>query len=354
MFLKIGELARRTGLTVRALRHYGDIGLLVPSERSSGGYRLYGHKDVARLYRIQALRRLDLSLTEIGALLDNAASGLAELVDRQLVQLDREIRQATSLRAHLVAVQGQLQATEEPAVDDLLVALERMITEAKYFSDDELRTLTTQRDGFAETDAPGRAELSTSLRDLVSAGSPPESPQAQALAQRWIEMLLNETRGDEGLLMKLYGMYWNEPSLHSLTGVDRNDMRYISRAMAYARLQLYAGYCSAEEMATLRAHYVEQTDAWPPLIAKMRSLMLEGASTDSVEVRPFALRWRALSLAKAGGDVALQEKLQHAFRSDPALRTGSGIDASLAAYAQQAIAQLDEVVPRSPEQVPQG
>lgn len=38
MFLKIGELARRTGLTVRALRHYEDIGLLVPSQRSSGGY----------------------------------------------------------------------------------------------------------------------------------------------------------------------------------------------------------------------------------------------------------------------------------------------------------------------------
>lgn len=353
MFLKIGELARRTGLTVRALRHYGDIGLLVPSERSSGGYRLYDHNDVARLYRIQALRRLDLSLTEIGALLDNAASGLAALVARQLAQLDREIQRAASLRAHLLALQGQLQAREEPAVDDLLVALERMITGAKYFSDDELRTLATQRDGFAETIAPERAELTASLRDLVSAGVSPESPQAQALAQRWIEMLLNEVGGDEGLLMKLYGMHWNEPSLNSLTGVDRNDMRYISHAMAYARLQLYAGYCSAEEMATLHAHYVEQTDAWPPLIAKMRSLMLEGAASDSAEVRPFARRWQALSLAKAGGDVALQAKLQNAFLNDPALRTGSGIDASLAAYVQQAVAQLDEVVPRSPEQVPQ-
>jgi DNA-binding transcriptional MerR regulator len=340
MFLKIGELARRAGLTVRALRHYGDIGLLVPSERSSGGYRLYDRKDVARLYRIQALRRLDLSLTEIGALLDNAAGGLSEIVERQVAQLDREIRQASALRTHLLAMQGQLQASEEPAIDDWLVALESMVAGSKYFSDDELRTLTSQRDGLAEAVAPERAGLQALLQDLVSAGAPPESPQAQALAQRWIALLLEETGGDEGLLMKLYNMHWNEPSLHSLTGVDRDGMRYISHAMAFARLQLYAAYCSVDEMATLRSHYVAQTDAWPPLIADVRHQMLQGTHASSAEMRALALQWQALSLAKAGGNAALHTKLQDAFRNDAALRAGSGIDAPLAAYIGQAIAQL--------------
>ena len=96
MYLRIGELARRTGLTVRALRHYDDIGLLVPSQRSDGGYRLYDRNDVARLYRIQALRRLDLSLAEIQGLLDRAADGLSEVVAQQLSQLEREITQATA------------------------------------------------------------------------------------------------------------------------------------------------------------------------------------------------------------------------------------------------------------------
>lgn len=49
MALKIGELARRTGLTVRALHHYDAIGLLTPSARSDAGYRLYNDADVARL-----------------------------------------------------------------------------------------------------------------------------------------------------------------------------------------------------------------------------------------------------------------------------------------------------------------
>jgi len=341
MFLKIGELARRTGLTVRALRHYDDIGLLAPSERSSGGYRLYGRKDVARLYRIQALRRLDLSLAEIHGLLDdNARGGLSEIVAQQVSQLDREIAQASSLRSHLLALQGQLQASQEPAIDDWLVALESMVAGGKYFSDDELGRLNARRDGLAEAVAPERAALTATLHALVAAGASPESTQAQALARRWIALLLEEAGGDEGLLIKLYTMHWNEPALHSLTGVDQAGMKFISHAMAWARLQLYAPYCDTEEMALLAKHYVEQTDAWPPLIAEVRQQMLQGAAPEAPAVQALAARWRALSLAKAGGDAALQSKLQHAFRTDAALRTGSGIDTPLAAYVEQAIARL--------------
>jgi MerR family transcriptional regulator, thiopeptide resistance regulator len=70
---RIGEVAAATGLTVRTLHHYDEIGLLRPSERSDAGYRLYSDADVRRLYRIVAFRRLDFALDEIGALLDTAA-----------------------------------------------------------------------------------------------------------------------------------------------------------------------------------------------------------------------------------------------------------------------------------------
>ncbi|KQU91422.1 hypothetical protein ASC78_00295 [Variovorax sp. Root318D1] len=341
MFLKIGELARRAGLTVRALRHYDDIALLVPSERSGGGYRLYGRKDVARLYRIQALRRLDLPLADIQRLLDNTAGGISEVVARQIEQLDREIMQASALRTHLIAVKDQLQAREEPDTDAWLLALESMVAGEKYFSDDEQRALNTRPAGSGDPMAPERTELSKSLHSLLAAGASPESPQAQVLARRWIALLLEEAGGDESLLMKLYTMHWNEPSLHALTGVDRTGIRYISHAMAFARLQLYAPYCSAADMATLRQHYVAQTDAWPPLIAEVRQQMLARAPASGAAMRALALRWQALSLAKAGGDAALNVKLQRAFHRDAALRAGSGIDEALAAYVEQAIAHLD-------------
>jgi MerR family transcriptional regulator, thiopeptide resistance regulator len=66
---KVGELARRTGITVRTLHHYDEIGLLTPSEHSSAGYRLYGEREVVRLQQILSLRQLGLSLEEIRACL---------------------------------------------------------------------------------------------------------------------------------------------------------------------------------------------------------------------------------------------------------------------------------------------
>jgi DNA-binding transcriptional MerR regulator len=62
---KIGELARRTGLTVRTLHHYDEIGLLSPAERSDGGHRVYDEADVQRLYRIVSLRSLGFPLDAI-------------------------------------------------------------------------------------------------------------------------------------------------------------------------------------------------------------------------------------------------------------------------------------------------
>ena len=53
MLLKVGELAKQTGLTVRALHHYDDIGLLQPSVRSDAGYRLYTRKDITVCIRFK-------------------------------------------------------------------------------------------------------------------------------------------------------------------------------------------------------------------------------------------------------------------------------------------------------------
>lgn len=341
MLLKIGELAKRTGLTIRALRHYDAIHLLVPSIRSDAGYRLYNREDVAKLYRIQALRRLDLSLTEIQSILSGGAAGLPDVITQQISFLGRQIQQASALRTHLIALQGQLEERNEPAIDDWLIALESMVTGAKYFTDDELGKLKAQRGACADTVESERAGLIVALRELIERGISPESPEAHAVAHRWIELLLDEVGGDEGLLIKLYTMHWNEAALHSLTGIDQTGMQYISHAMAYGRLEIYANYCLPEEIAHLRRHYVEQTAAWPPLIAAIRDQMVQGAQPDNMAMQALARCWQALSHAKTGGDLKLELKLQAAFQNEPALRLGSGIDAPLMAFIDDAISALD-------------
>ena len=68
--LKIGEVAERTGLSLRTIRYYEEVGLVVPSSRTNGGFRLYSDQDVARFKVIMRMKPLDFSLDEMRQLLD--------------------------------------------------------------------------------------------------------------------------------------------------------------------------------------------------------------------------------------------------------------------------------------------
>ena len=68
--LKVGVVAEQTGLSIRTLRHYDEIGLLTPSTRLPSGYRLYSDDDVQRLLLIRRMKPLGFSLHEMSELLD--------------------------------------------------------------------------------------------------------------------------------------------------------------------------------------------------------------------------------------------------------------------------------------------
>jgi DNA-binding transcriptional MerR regulator len=90
--MQIGEVAARVGLSLRTIRHWDEVGLVVPSERSAGGFRLYTEADIERLALVKTLKPLDFSLEQMRELLatidgvendsgeDDAAS--AELMGR--------------------------------------------------------------------------------------------------------------------------------------------------------------------------------------------------------------------------------------------------------------------------------
>src|SRR3569833_4723837 len=68
--MKVGELARRTGLSVRTLHYYDEIGLLQPSKLTGSRHRVYGPSELVRLQQIKSLRQLGFSLDEIRECLD--------------------------------------------------------------------------------------------------------------------------------------------------------------------------------------------------------------------------------------------------------------------------------------------
>ncbi|MET7736983.1 MerR family transcriptional regulator [Streptomyces sp. NPDC005402] len=68
--MQIGEVAERTGLSLRTIRHYEEVDLVLPSARSKGGFRLYTEADVERLMVIRRMKPLDFSLEEMRDLLE--------------------------------------------------------------------------------------------------------------------------------------------------------------------------------------------------------------------------------------------------------------------------------------------
>lgn len=129
MSRRVGELAEATGLTVRTLHYYEQIGLLTASERSAGGHRLYAAADVERLYRICVLRRLGLPLADIGRSLDDPAWNLRAALGRHLADLDARIETSRRLRGRVADLleRRDTQPVEEGLVDVLgdMSALDR-------------------------------------------------------------------------------------------------------------------------------------------------------------------------------------------------------------------------------------
>ena len=102
--LKVGELARRTGLTVRTLHHYDEIGLLKPSLHTEAGYRLYTAGDVARLQQVLSLRQLGFSLEEIRDCLDRPGFSPLEVIRLHVARLREQIELQRRLCERLEAL----------------------------------------------------------------------------------------------------------------------------------------------------------------------------------------------------------------------------------------------------------
>src|SRR5581483_9872564 len=118
--LRVGELARRTGLTVRTLHHYDAIGLLAPSRRTAAGHRLYTAADVARLQQIASLRRLGLSLGEIREWLSSPSFQPRKAIDTHIARLREELAVQQALLAHLERIVERVGSGEEVPADYLI------------------------------------------------------------------------------------------------------------------------------------------------------------------------------------------------------------------------------------------
>ena len=338
MLLKIGELAKRTGLTVRALHHYDAIGLLSPSARSDAGYRLYNEADIARLHRILALRRFGLALADIGTTLTRADLSLSTVVARQIGLLTEQIQQAKALRSRLSQLQEQLADGQEPDLADWLTTLEHMTMYDKYFSQDELTQLPIYT--HADDVEPEWQALVAQVQALMDAGTEPGDSQAQALSMAWMTKVRRDTGDNPILFAKLNAMHAHEPSVQQRTGISPQMMTFILAASKAHQLSIYRNYLDDDEFAFMRANFGKRDAEWPPLVAQVRAAMDEGHAPDSPQARALALAWFDLFRSFAGDKQATQQKIRQALQNEPALQQSGMVDERMRAFISAAMQAL--------------
>lgn len=171
----IGELARRTGTTVKTVRFYSDRGLLPPAGRSPAGYRLYDEGAVARLDLVRSLRDLGLDLAAVRKVMDRELA-LPEVAAACAEALDAQIRILRMRRAVLTAVAGR-GATPEEA--DLMHRLARL-------SEAERRRLV---DEFLGSAFDGVGSGGPVFAGIMQSMTPhlPDDPDAEQL-RAWVEL----------------------------------------------------------------------------------------------------------------------------------------------------------------------
>jgi DNA-binding transcriptional MerR regulator len=244
---KVGELAGRTGLSVRTLHHYEEVGLLVPSGRTgTRGDRLYAQGDVLRLQQIASLRSLGFSLREIRICLDDGEGfsplrviGLHVARLRGRIELEKRLcDRLEAVAARLEAAGGSSEQVSAKGFIETVMEVTRMSEMAeRYYTPEQREWIEHHRRELGEerirevaTEWPG---LMRRVRAEMERGTDPTDERAQELARRWKGLVREMTGGDEGIRSSMSDMWWREEAVGNVdAGPMREMIEYVSEAWA--------------------------------------------------------------------------------------------------------------------------
>ncbi len=120
MVMKISDVARQTGLTVKSIRYYENIGLIPPPGRTQAGYRVFSPKDLHRLHFIRRARSLGFGVEECHQLLSlyddrsRASADVKSVALNRISDIDRKIAELEDMRRILTDLADQCQGDDRP------------------------------------------------------------------------------------------------------------------------------------------------------------------------------------------------------------------------------------------------
>lgn len=197
---QVNELARLSGVSVRALHHYDEIGLLAPSARTRAGYRLYDDDDLLRLQQILIARELGMPLEQIKRSLDDPAFDRRAALESQRVELSRRAERTAAMLRAVDAALATLERTEERSMKQMTEReirslfdgfdptryeqeAEQRWGEAEAYKESARRTSKYTQADWQRYKAEADAIMSDAAR-LFLAGAPADGQEAGAVAER--------------------------------------------------------------------------------------------------------------------------------------------------------------------------
>jgi DNA-binding transcriptional MerR regulator len=235
--LKVGELAKRTGLTVRALHYYDEIGLLRPTLHTESGHRLYAAGDIARLQQVVSLRQLGFALEEIRDCLDQPGFSPLEVIRLHVARLQKQIELQRGLCDRLEALAALFRTAGEVSADLFLQTIEVITMNQNLYTPDQMKQFEEVGKQVGPEEIRAVEEGWTALLAEVRANRDldPASPQAQALAQRWDELTERTMRGYQARpeLKQAIADNYKQGRFEGFQGAPQSaDMAFIERVKA--------------------------------------------------------------------------------------------------------------------------
>ncbi|MDW7792685.1 MerR family transcriptional regulator [Morganella morganii] len=335
MLLQVGEIAEKTGLTVRTLHHYEEIGLLQPVSRTGAGYRLYNADSIERLTRIQILRQIGVKLKDIGKILGGHDGDMANLLKERVSVLTAQMQEMAALRYRLDTLCQQMHAGEMLSLNDCFSVLEMMSVYDKYFTHNELEQMPLYT-GHTLKSAQWQERVAE-VKSLTAKGVKPTSPQAQQVAARWMAALEQDTGGNPDFFCRLNKMHLSDNEFAASSGITAQMIEFVAESFSEYQLSLFKPHVTPQQFTFMQQHYFRAGAVWPDLIAGLYTAMKSGEDPASPAVRKLAQTWLVMFNTFTGGDPGLQEIVRRIYREEPAISKGTRMTPEIGQYLFTAI-----------------
>ena len=211
-YMTAGAIAKKMGVTVRALQHYDKEGLLSPSAMSAGGRRLYTDKDIIKLHQILSLKHLGFSLDDIRDRLIplGTPADVAQVLSEQAAVVQEKIASLTESLSRIEALKAEvleMQSVDFKKYADIIVNLEMKNDFYWLIKHFDSETLDHIRSRFDKESGIVFLQKFLHLQDeairLQDAGVPAGSSEGLQFAKAYWDMILEFTNGDAAMLPKL-------------------------------------------------------------------------------------------------------------------------------------------------------